>query len=146
MESLDKITSNVPPTSLESAPSSQVNFSYFEDCINAALPSDLKKYYDLGYNYYKVSGSDSVSFLKSFFYLFNDYLKTILKDSSIEVEKQEIATDCLNTILKTIELNFNTFETLLSTLKITKKTFDSNKLFMIIVGYAINNVKKSHRN
>jgi hypothetical protein len=142
---VDKLAVQVPATSLETATQQKLNVDYFSKCIEGALPSDLKRYYDLGYNYFKIAGNDSVSFLKNFFFLFNDYFKTVIRESNLDLEKQEIIIENLNLILKNTETSFLIFENFLNTLKITKNTFDSNKLFMIITGYAINNIKKNHR-
>ena len=142
---LDQLTKIVPATSLEISPERALDMDYFIKCIEASLTSDLKKYFDKGYNYFKISGNDSLSFLKSFFYLYNDYLKQVLKESNVDVEKQEVITENLNTILKNIESLFVIIDSLLDTLKIPKNTFDSNKLSMIITGYAINNIKKNFR-
>jgi len=143
---VDKLSTLVPATSLDTTATQKLNTDYFAKCIESALPSELKKYYDTGYNYFKISGNDSVSFLKNFFFLFNDYFKTVIRESSLDLEKQEIIIENLNLILKNTETSFLIFENFLNILKINKNTFDSNKLFMIITGYAINNLKKNHRN
>lgn len=135
----------VAPTSLEKMQEKKLDVKYFEQCVEATLTPELKKYYDQGYNYFKISGNDSVSFLKNFFFLFNDYIKSVTRESNLDVEKQEIIVENLNLLLKNIEANFTIFENFLNILKISKNTFDSNKLFMIITGYAINNLKKNNR-
>lgn len=142
---VSKIAAQVPATSLEATKEKSIDTDYFIQCVEAALNAELKKYFDKGYNYFKVAGNDSVSFLKNFFYLFNDYLKSVVRESNLDVEKQEIIIENLGLLSKNIEGNFQVFENFLNALKIDKKTFDSNKLFMIITGYAINNLKKNYR-
>jgi hypothetical protein len=137
---------NVPATSLDTNKEKTIDVNYIAQCVESALSSEQKKYYDIGYNYFKISGNDSISFLKCFFYLFNDYFKTVIRESNLDVEKQETVIENLNLILKNIEINFTVFENFLNTLKIKKNVFDCNKLFMIIIGYAINNIKKNYRN
>jgi hypothetical protein len=141
---VEQITSTVPATSLDNLKEKQLNVDYFAQCIEGALTSDLKRYYDKGYNYFKLTGNDSVGFLKNFFYLFNDYFKSVLRESELDLEKQEQIIENLDLILKSIEMNFAVFQNFLETLKLQKNTFDSNKLFMIITGYAINNLKKNY--
>ena len=143
---IDKITNTVSPTSLEPKKDKSLDVDYFVQCIESALSSELKKYFDTGYNYYKLTGNNSVSFLKNFFNLFNDYIKMTFRDSDIKVEDQELIIENLNLLLKSIELNFSVFENFVNNYKLPKNTFDSNKLFMIITGYAINNLKKDFRN
>jgi hypothetical protein len=141
---VEQITSTVPATSLDNLKEKQLNVDYFAQCIESALTSDLKRYYDKGYNYFKLTGNDSVGFLKNFFYLFNDYFKSVLRESELDIEKQEQIIENLDLILRSIEMNFSVFQNFLETLKLQKNTFDSNKLFMIITGYAINNLKKNY--
>lgn len=144
-DSLDRLAKPVPATSLDPIKEKKLDTNYFSQCIESALPTELKKYYDQGHNYFKISGNDSLSFLKSFFFLFNDYFKQVIRESNLDIEKQEAVIDNLNLILKNIEILFTIFENSISILKITKNVFDSNKLFMIITGYAINNLKKNYR-
>jgi len=68
------------------------------------------------------------------------------RDNDIKVEDQELIIENLNLLLKSIELNFSVFENFVNNYKLPKNTFDSSKLFMIITGYAINNLKKDFRN
>lgn len=143
-ESINKLTTSSPPTSLEPHKNKELDIDYFSKCIEDSLPSELKRFYDIGYNYFKIAGNDSVSFLKNFFYLFNDYFKAVLRDSQIDAEKQEVIVENLNLLLKNIESDFLIFENFISILNLQKNTFDSNKLFMIITGYAINNLRKKH--
>jgi hypothetical protein len=144
-ESIDKLTTAVPATSLDSAAEKKLDVDYFSQCIEHSLSLDLKKFYDKGYNYFKITGNDGMSFLKCFFNLFNEYYKSVIKDSNIDLEKQQAINENLDLLLKNIEISFSVFDNFLTILKIDKKTFDSNKLFMIITGYAINNLKKNYR-
>lgn len=142
---VDRIATTVAATSFDGKKDDKLDTDYFRQCIEAALTSELKKYYDQGYNYFKITGNDSISFLKNFFFLFNDYFKTVVRESNLDVEKQEIIIENLNLFLKNIETSFLIFDNFLDALKINKNIFDSNKLFMIITGYAINNLKKNYR-
>ncbi|NDG29100.1 hypothetical protein EB118_03245 [bacterium] len=143
-EKINEITTEVPATFTSVVKEKKFNADFFTHCIDDALTHDLKKFFDKGFNYYKTSGNDSINCLKNFFYLFNDYYKTIMRENNVDIEKQELAIEYLDLILKNIENNFSMFDSLLNTLKLNKKTFDANKFFMIIIGYAINNLKKNH--
>ncbi|NBO99801.1 MAG: hypothetical protein EBU90_06695 [Proteobacteria bacterium] len=143
-ESIKKLTTDAPPSALGFQSERKLDVDFFTKCIEGSLSSELKKYYDIGFNYFKISGNDSVSFLKNFFYLFNDYFKSVLRESELDAEKQEAVIENLNLLLKGIEINFSIFEKFISILNLQKNTFDSNKLFMIITGYAINNLRKNH--
>ena len=143
-ESINNLTTDVPASMTAVNREKKIDIDYFAQCIESALTAELKRFFDKGYNFYKVSGNDSISFLKNFFYLFLDYYKTVMRDNNVDIEKQELAIQHLDLILKKIENNFSMLESLLTNLKIDKKTFDSNKVFMIITGYAINNLKKNY--
>jgi hypothetical protein len=143
-ESINNLTSDVPSSITAVKNEKKLDIDYFTQCIESALTVELRRFFDKGYNFYKTSGNDSISFLKNFFYLFLDYYKTVMRDGNVDIEKQELAIQHLDLILKNIENNFSMLESLLLNLKIDKKTFDSNKFFMIITGYAINNLKKNY--
>jgi len=143
-DSLNQITTDVPASLTSAIKDRKIDINFFTQCIDEALTPDLKRFFEKGFNYYKTCGNDSISFLKSFFYLFVDYYKTIMRDNNVEIEKQELAIEHLDLILKNIENNFTMLDSLLNNLKFNKKTFDANKFFMIIIGYAINNLKKNY--
>ena len=61
-DSLDRLAKPVPATSLDPIKEKKLDTNYFSQCIESALPTELKKYYDQGHNYFKISGNDSLSF------------------------------------------------------------------------------------
>jgi hypothetical protein len=142
---VNHLANQVPATSLQSFSEKKLDPVFISQCIEGSLPADYKKYYDLGYNFFKICNNDSISFLKNFFALFNDFFKEIIRSSNIDVEKQEAIVESLNLALKNSENNFQIIENLLNSFKVQKNLFDSNKLFMIITGYAINNLKKNYK-
>lgn len=118
------------------------NTEKFFECINDIVPIELRKYFDKGYNFYKLSNNSDLTFVKTIFYLYSDFYKDSLRQSNIDIEKQEAAIKSLDLVFKNIENNFDMFSGLLQNLKIDKKVFDINRIFMIIIGYAISNIRK----
>lgn len=141
-ESINSLTETKPSSPLNANKELGFNSDKFFECINDIIPIELRKYFDWGFNYYKLSNKSEQTFIKTVFYLYIDFYKDTLRQSSIDVEKQEVLIQNLDIIFKNIENNFTVFSNFLETLKIDKKTFDINKIFMIIIGYAISNIRK----
>lgn len=140
---INSITTEVPASSLTPQKPAPLDSSKLLESISNSLPIDLKKYFDLGFNFYKLSNDDDIVFIKNLLLLCMTFYKTVLKDSSIEAEKQEAVNENLEVIFKNLENSLKIHDSMLNILKINKKVFDARKLFMIIIGYAISNVQKS---
>lgn len=141
--SINTLASSKPATSLDAPPAIQFNTDKFYQCIQEIIPFDLRRYFDLGFNFYKSSNDDDTTFLKNLFLLFINFYTNILKDSVVEAEKQEIAIQSLQAVFKNFESNLSMHNSLIGVLKINKKVFDVRKLFMIMIGYAITNINKN---
>jgi len=141
-DSINSITESKRASSITPIQGLSFNAEKFFDCINEIIPIELRKYFDRGYNFFKLSNKNDLTFIKTIFYLYSDFYKESLRQSSVDIEKQEAAIQNLDLIFKNIENNFEMFNSFLENLKIDKKTFDINKIFMIIIGYAISNIRK----
>ena len=141
--SIDAITTVKPATSLDAPPAQIFDADKFFQCIQEIIPFELRKYFDLGFNFYKTSNNDDITFLKNVMHLFVNFYSNILKDTTVEVEKQQAMIQSLEAIFKNFENNLGIHNNLVTALKIDKKVFDARKLFMIIIGYGISNIKKS---
>lgn len=141
--SIDAITTVKPATSLDAPPAQKFDADKFFQCIQEIIPFELRKYFDLGFNFYKTSNNDDITFLKNVMHLFVNFYSNILKDTTVEVEKQQAMIQSLEAIFKNFENNLSIHNNLVTALKIDKKVFDARKLFMIIIGYGISNIKKS---
>lgn len=142
--SIDSLTTEKPATSLDFSKAQAFNTQRFFECIKDIIPLEYRKFFDKGYNFYKLSNSSDLAFLKTIFYLYIDFYKESLRHSNIDVEKQEVTIKSLDLIFKNVENSFEIFNNLLQQQKIDKKTFDINQIFMIIIGYAISNIQKSN--
>lgn len=143
-KSIQDITEERPATSLDLAKQLSFDTTRFFECIKDIIPLEYKKFFEKGYNFYRLSYNSDLTFLKTIFYLYIDFYKESLRASSIDVEKQEVTIKSLDLVFKNIENNFEIFSNLLQQQKIDKKTFDINQIFMIIIGYAISNIRKSN--
>lgn len=142
-ESIDKITTEVKPSQLGLPTHPTFNQERFFECINEIMPFELRKYFDRGFNFYKLSDYTDKTFIKNLIALIFDFYKSLLADAKdIDIEKIELIKSNLDAVLKNFENGLDMHDNLLSGLKIDKKTFDAKKLFMIIIGYAIQNIKK----
>jgi len=142
--SIEAITTEVASSPLNPQKPPVLDTAKLLDTVSDAVPSDLKKYFDLGFNFYKSSNNDDATFIKNVFYLYTTFIKNTLKESYVEVEKQDIINENLDNICKSFESSMKLYDNFLTILKINKKVFDARKLFLIIIGYAISNVQKSN--
>lgn len=143
-KSIQDITVEKPATSLDPAKQLSFDTTRFFECIKDIIPLEYKRFFEKGYNFYKLSYSSDLAFLKTIFYLYIDFYKESLRSSNTDVEKQDVTIKSLDLVFKNIENNFEIFSNLLQQQKIDKKTFDINQIFMIIIGYAISNIRKSN--
>jgi len=143
-DSINNLTETKKSSSITPDLKHNFNTEKFFECINDIVPIELRKYFDKGYNFYKLSNNSDLTFVKTIFYLYSDFYKDSLRQSNTDIEKQEAAIKSLDLVFKNIENNFDMFSSLLQNLKIDKKVFDINRIFMIIIGYAISNIRKSN--
>lgn len=141
---LNDITSEVPASALSPQHTPVPTPQQFHEVLMSCIPYELRKYFDTGYNFYKSSDNNDMVFIKNILLLFSLFQKTATSDAAVEVEKQDLINDNIDTIVKNFENSLKSHENILNILKINKKVFDARKLFMIIIGYAISNIQKSN--
>jgi len=143
-ESIEKLTSNISPTSLDRK---------FES--SSLLPDDIisffKKYLTIA-DYQKFEYglvalkkvSDEKTFFTGLNNLFYEVLSNSIKNSDILEENKEQITRCSLTFFEEHNTALNSFFEMITLLNKNKNLLDVKDLSYIIIGYAISTIKKIH--
>jgi hypothetical protein len=143
-ESIEKLTSNISPTSLDRK---------FES--SSLLPDDIisffKKYLTIA-DYQKFEYglvalkkvSDEKTFFTGLNNLFYEVLSNSIRNSNILEENKEQITRCSRTFFEAQNTALNSFFEMITLLNKNKNLLDVKDLSYIIIGYAISTIKKIH--
>jgi hypothetical protein len=143
-ESIEKLTSNISPTSLDRK---------FESL--SLLPDDIisffKKYLTIA-DYQKFEYglvalkkvSDEKTLFTGLNNLFYEVLSNSIKNSDILEENKEQIAKCSRTFFEAQNIALNSFFEMITLLNKNKNLLDVKDLSYIIIGYAISTIKKIH--
>lgn len=142
-ESIDKITTSVPPDSFNALtkpvdiPTDDIVYA-----IKRALPPKVLADFELGLAYYKVDVASDKAFIKNILSLIAESLTKSINESEIDADCRDVVSTNTKRIIENLSLNIEALYNLLLCLNKGKNFLDVNNITVIILGYAIAVIKK----
>ena len=143
-ESINKITTEkqadtfLPPTSLQSANVDDIIF-----CIKQKLQPENMRAFDEGMAYYKVVNSDK-AIISGSITLFAEKIAKTIKESDIDDTLKTPLIENFDQTIKLIASLLDQQYTFINTFLKQKKGVDALKISYIMLGYAIETIRKIH--
>lgn len=143
-ESINKITTEkqadvfLPPALLQT-----VNVDDIIFCIKQKLQPENIRAFDEGMAYYKVASSDK-AIISGSITLFAEKIAKTIKESDVDDTHKASLIENFNQTIKLIALLFDQQYTFINTFLKQKKGVDALKISYIMLGYAIETIRKIH--
>ena len=142
-ESIDNLTTTVGHDPFNGRPIEQkIDINKILDVLKYSIPQIDFNSVEEGLSFYKRDTQNDSIVIKNFLLLYQESLKKNILNSSITDDLKPIVVKSLNENIKSISHSLDTLSELLFTLNKQKNILDVNKISYIMLGYAINIIKK----
>jgi hypothetical protein len=142
-ESISNITTTVTsdPFNVKSE-EQKLDINKIVDTLRYLLPSTEFKYLEEGLSFYKKDTQTYSTFLKSICSLYLEVFKKEITSSNIADDMKPIAVKAIEENITGIQHSIETLTGLLTNLNKQKNILDVNRSSFIMLGYAINIIRK----
>lgn len=112
----------------------------FKRCLNT---KELESF-NTGLVYFKKDTSSEKQIIKNLFNLYSEIFVSSIKNSSIDEEQKDVVIAQIKQFLDSLVNNFDSFYNTLFLLNKNNNLLDVKCFLLIIIGYAITLIKKTH--
>ena len=146
-DSISNIAESVPADSFNSlAVIKNLNVGSIIEYLKHNTQSSDYSNIEEGLAYYKTDTQTDVSVIKNFLLLYSDSLKKEVTGSNITDESKPIITTVINDAIKSITLSMDVLSNITTNLNKQKNLLDAKRISFIMLGYAINIIKRYSNN
>jgi len=144
-ESINKITTDTQPDPFAlKVKVSELPIEEIILAIKRSLNAPELSNFELGLAYFKKDISSDKQVIKNILGICNEAFQSSLTNSNITIEQKSIISSQIKTCFEGLTNNFESFYNLLVILNNEKNLLDAKNFLLIIIGYAINLLKKAH--
>lgn len=144
-ESINKITTDTQPDPFAlKVKVSELPIEEIILAIKRSLNAPELSNFELGLAYFKKDISSDKQVIKNILGICNEAFQSSLTNSNITIEQKSIISSQIKTCFEGLTSNFESFYNLLVILNYEKNLLDAKNFLLIIIGYAINLLKKAH--
>ena len=144
-ESIDSLTTTASPDPFNSRPiEHKIDISKILDILKYNISHTDFNSVEEGLSFYKRDTQTDSAFIKNFLHLYLEVYKRSLANSNIADELKPVIARALSENIDSMMHSLDVLNELVTTLNKQKNILDVNRISYIMLGYAINIIKKLH--